>query len=172
LEWVEARDGAPGFLLWVHFFDVHNTNRKARPPADLIRAMRQDSKQRGEELRSLLVNAHGIPPESLAKEEKRAEGMGDLDRFDRYDAQIASVDRQLRRFFEELESSTPDSRTLWVVTSDHGEGLGNHHYGGHGKYLYGEQIHVPLIFYGGDGGIAPGTVEERVRHVPSLRALT
>ncbi len=165
LEWLGDREGESGFLLWVHFFDVHSSNSKARPPADLLEEMRQDSRQRGEELERLLVNDQGIPTDFLAQEEQRFEGMGNLERFDRYDAQIASVDRELRRLFEGLESSTQDSRTLWVVTADHGEGLGNHRYIGHGKHLYTEQIRVPLIVYSGDGQIEPRTVEQRVQHV-------
>ena len=36
---------------------------------------------------------------------------------------------------------------LIILTSDHGEGLGNHNYDSHGKYLYNEQIKVPLVFW-------------------------
>jgi len=165
LEWFETRDGDSRFLLWVHFFDVHSSNEKARPPADLLEVMRQDSKQRGEELERLLVNDQGIPPEFLAREEERFEGMGSLERFDRYDGQIASVDRELRRLFEGLERPSRDSRTLWVVTADHGEGLGSHWYVGHGRHLYREQIRVPMIFYGGDGSFTPRIIEQRVAHV-------
>ncbi len=165
LQWLEDRDGESGFLLWVHFFDVHSSNLKARPPADLLEEMRQDSSQRGEELQSLLIEVHGIPPEFLAKEQERFEGMGPMERFDRYDAQIAFVDRELHRLFEGLESSTRGSRTLWVVTADHGEGLGSHQYIGHGKHLYREQIRVPLIFFGSGGGFTPRAIEQQVRHV-------
>ncbi len=88
-----------------------------------------------------------------------------MERFDRYDAQIAFVDRELHRLFEGLESSTRGSRTLWVVTADHGEGLGSHQYIGHGKHLYREQIRVPLIFFGSGGGFTPRAIEQQVRHV-------
>ena len=37
---------------------------------------------------------------------------------------------------------------LWVVTSDHGEGLLSHDYVGHGRYLYEEQLRVLLLLSG------------------------
>ena len=165
LEWIETLDGDSRYLLWVHFFDVHSSNAKSRPPADLLEGMRQDSQQREEELREFLINEQGIPPAFLDGEEERFEGLGELERFNRYDAQIATVDRELRRLFEGLESSNRRSRTLWVVTADHGEGLGSHQYIGHGKHLYREQIRVPLIIHAGDGSVTPQVIEERVAHV-------
>ncbi len=168
LKWLERRDEGKRLLLWMHLFDVHSSNDKARPPADLLEVMRQDSQQRGDELRQILIREQGIPEDFLTEEEDRFDGGGALERFDRYDAQIASVDRELRRFFEGMESSTRDSRTLWVVTADHGEGLGNHEYIGHGKLLYSEQIRVPLILYSGDEQIAPRTIDQQVRHVDLL----
>jgi arylsulfatase len=165
LEWLQGRDREGRFLLWVHFFDVHSSNHKARPPAELLKEMRQDSKERGEELRELLTGTHGIPPEFLAREEERFGDLGELERFNRYDAQIAFVDRELRRLSEGLETSNPGSRTLWVVTADHGEGLGSHDYIGHGKHLYSEQIRIPLILYGGKDEITPGVIDQQVRHV-------
>ena len=164
LEWLESREGDARFLLWVHLFDVHSSQKEGRPPADLLEEMRQDARARDGELKRFLVQEHGIPPSFLALEARRFEGR-ELERIHRYDALIASVDRELRRLFEGLDGMPSGSRTLWVVTADHGEGLGNHHYGGHGKHLYSEQIRVPLIFHGGANGFTPKTIDQQVRHV-------
>mgnify|MGYP001812935820 CR=1 FL=1 len=172
LEWLQGRDAEGRFLLWVHFFDVHSSNHKARPPAELLEEMRQDSEERREELRELLTGTHGIPPEFLSREDERFGGFGELERFDRYDAQIAFVDRELRRLSEGLEATNSDARTIWVVTADHGEGLGSHDYIGHGKHLYSEQIRVPLIFHGGAGGLTPAVVDQQVRHVDLFPTIT
>lgn len=64
-----------------------------------------------------------------------------------YDSRIAYVDSQIERLFDWAESNAPGGETLWVITSDHGEGLGNHGYMGHGRYIYNEQLRVPLILY-------------------------
>ena len=87
----------------------------------------------------------------------------------RYDGQLLYTDRQLRAFFEAM-----GGRGLWIVTSDHGEGLGNHRYMGHGKSVYDEQIRVPLVFYFGDQRYAPRRIEGLVRLVdvaPTLAEL-
>ncbi len=60
------------------------------------------------------------------------------------------------------------------MTSDHGEGLGNHDYLGHGKTVYNEQIHVPLVFYFADRRLEPRRVGGLVQLVdvpPTLAEL-
>ncbi len=74
----------------------------------------------------------------------------------RYDALLAYVDDQLSQLFASIEESETERDTQWVITADHGEGLGNHGLMGHGRYLYEEQLRVPLILYPGDPA-TPGT---------------
>ena len=65
-----------------------------------------------------------------------------------YDAEIAYVDREVGRLVDAVRTAHPD--TLIVVTSDHGEGLGDHpEVAGaatHGYTLYDSVLHVPLLF--------------------------
>jgi arylsulfatase A-like enzyme len=83
------------------------------------------------------------------------------------------VDRELERLFAYLEQRRLDARSLWIVTSDHGQGLLNHGYFGHTKQIYNVQLNVPLIFYF-DSEIHAGTlVEDRVvEHVDIMPTLT
>lgn len=75
------------------------------------------------------------------------------------------MDKQLERLVGVLDGAN-GGRNLWIITADHGEALGDHGYVGHGKHLYEAQLHVPLIFYGGEEwSAAGGTVEQMVRHV-------
>jgi arylsulfatase A-like enzyme len=64
-----------------------------------------------------------------------------------YDGEILYTDRQLGRLLDALEDLGIRDRTLVVVTSDHGEGLGEH---GvifeHGLNTHEELMHVPLLF--------------------------
>ena len=46
--------------------------------------------------------------------------------------------------------------------ADHGEGLGNHGWWGHGKHIYNEQVRVPLIIQWPDGRFAGSTVDDVV----------
>jgi arylsulfatase A-like enzyme len=63
-----------------------------------------------------------------------------------YDAEIRFVDGQLGRLIEALEELGLGSSTLLVVTSDHGEGLGDHDQMFHGLNIYEEAVRVPLLF--------------------------
>ena len=61
-----------------------------------------------------------------------------------YDSGIAFVDHHLGRLFERLEALDPDRQTLVVLTSDHGESLGEHGFVKH-AYLLDSNLLVPLI---------------------------
>jgi len=62
-----------------------------------------------------------------------------------YDAALAELDDLLRSLVGALEKEGYLENTVVVVTSDHGEHLGDHHMIGHQHSLYDALIHVPLI---------------------------
>jgi arylsulfatase A-like enzyme len=64
---------------------------------------------------------------------------------DAYDSCVAYVDDQLGALFDELQSRAILDRTLVIITSDHGEGLGEHGLFMHGESLYRTEIRVPLL---------------------------
>lgn len=63
---------------------------------------------------------------------------------DHYDGGIASADAWLGELFDGLRAAGLYERALIVVTSDHGESLGERGFYGHGG-LYPEQLFVPLL---------------------------
>ena len=74
---------------------------------------------------------------------------------DPYDGSIAYADELVGRFLDGLKASGAYDRAIVVVTSDHGEGLGQHGEKEHGFLLYREAIHVPLLVrlpHGAGGG--------------------
>ena len=84
-----------------------------------------------------------------------------------YDAGIRYMDRELERLWQAIEeseqpSSTAD-RTLIVVVSDHGEGLGQHGRIGHGALLQEEVLNIVLLVRA--PGVAPTRVPGVVRSV-------
>jgi arylsulfatase A-like enzyme len=85
-----------------------------------------------------------------------------------YDGDVAFADRELGRFFRELERTSLLPRSLVVVTADHGENLFDRVLGGrgveHGHHLHDELTHVPLIL------VAPGLVPAR-GPIPGLVSL-
>jgi arylsulfatase A-like enzyme len=76
-----------------------------------------------------------------------------------YDGEVAYVDSQVRRLLDILEARGLAGTTLVVLTSDHGESLGDHGEATHGIFVYDATLHVPLILRW-PGSIAPGRVIE------------
>jgi arylsulfatase A-like enzyme len=75
---------------------------------------------------------------------------------DRYDGEIYFTDHHIGRLLDELERMPGGDRTVVIITSDHGEGFGEHGFINHGMALYRELIHVPLIVH------VPGLSPRRV----------
>jgi arylsulfatase A-like enzyme len=71
-----------------------------------------------------------------------------------YDGEVAYADELVGRLDDELTRLGLRDSTLLVVTSDHGEGLGEHGEEVHGYFVYQTTLRVPLLIRG--PGIAPG----------------
>jgi arylsulfatase A-like enzyme/Flp pilus assembly protein TadD len=65
-----------------------------------------------------------------------------------YHAEVAYSDHQVGRVLEELERLGIAERTLVVLTSDHGEGLGDHNEETHAYLVYNTTTLAPLILWG------------------------
>jgi len=63
---------------------------------------------------------------------------------DLYDGEIATVDAEVGRLIEGLRAQGTLDETVVVVTSDHGENLGEHDLSGHMYSLHRTVLHVPL----------------------------
>jgi len=84
---------------------------------------------------------------------------------DGYSAEIAFTDAQVGRLLQAIESHGLADRTLILLTSDHGEGLGEHGESTHACFVYDTTLHVPLII-AAPGAIPGGAVvTEQVRTV-------
>jgi arylsulfatase A-like enzyme len=75
-----------------------------------------------------------------------------------YDGEISYVDRRVGQLHEALRDQGLLDNTLLVITSDHGENLGEHHLMDHAYCLYDTLLHVPLIV----GGLADFPAGQRV----------
>ncbi len=62
-----------------------------------------------------------------------------------YDAGIAYLDFVTARLFDTLKQQGLYDNTMIIVTSDHGEALGEHNFYGHPVSMDQNQIHVPLL---------------------------
>ncbi len=73
-----------------------------------------------------------------------------------YDGEIAAADQEVGRLVAALRASPLASRTAIVLTSDHGESLGEHdYYFDHGEDLFDPCLAIPLVI------VAPGAPRGR-----------
>jgi len=91
------------------------------------------------------------------------ETVGDLKRA--YDAAARTVDAQIGRLFDTLESRGELDETAIIITADHGESLtGNNIFFNH-RELYDQTMHVPLLI---NAPRFAGTEDRFVQHVDLL----
>lgn len=78
-----------------------------------------------------------------------------------YDAALLELDDLLRDLITRLEASGHLEDTIVVLTSDHGEHLGDHHIVGHRYSLYEELLRIPLVLH------APGRIQSGRSSAPA-----
>lgn len=88
-----------------------------------------------------------------------------------YDAEIAASDAVVGALFDELRRLGVFDRSLVIVLSDHGEGLGEHGEDEHGILLYRWALHVPLLLKLPGAGRAGTVVKPPVGLVDVLPTL-
>ncbi|MEM9404441.1 MAG: sulfatase [Acidobacteriota bacterium] len=153
LEWLQSADPQQKVLLWLHLFDVHewyvDGNYDTERAADHLRQLQARGGVDWFAERHHAIDQVGGDPAAF------------LDRMARYDGQIELVDEQMRRLLAKLRELRGEDFTL-IITSDHGEGLGNHRWMGHGNSVYAELVNVPLLVHHGTGEGAGRRVAQRV----------
>jgi len=158
LAWLETCAAEPAFLL-LHAYDVH-CPYPCREPFNSLFCSDHSAHL------DLTAECGKGPMSELELSAADLQGISD-----HYDGGIASADDYLGGFFEELRRRGLWDRALIVLTSDHGESLGERGVVGHGG-LYLEQLRVPLIIKFPTGtGPGPRRVGEPVELVDVLPTL-
>lgn len=81
---------------------------------------------------------------------------------DLYDGEVAFVDHHLGRVLAALAQKPFASRTIVIITSDHGEAFGEHDFWRHGFELWEVLVRVPLVVH------VPGAEPRRIKERRSL----
>lgn len=76
-----------------------------------------------------------------------------------YDAELSYVDQVLGSFRQSLVASGLWDKAIVILTSDHGESLGEHGEDSHGYFAYEATLHVPLLIHWPAGVTRPERVE-------------
>jgi arylsulfatase A-like enzyme len=137
-------------------------------PEQFNRKMSELSPEEEEELIRFWTEEHRVPLDWTQWSGDLFDAPSMLDRMNKYDAEVAYTDSELSRIYRRFQEKGLNQSTLWIITSDHGEGLGNHQFMGHGKTIYQEQLRVPLLFCFPDGRQAGLQTEVMTRHVDLL----
>ncbi|HET7746231.1 MAG TPA: sulfatase [Vicinamibacteria bacterium] len=133
----EAPRDRPLFL-WLHYVNPH---APYSPPAPYDTRFVDASVARSRRLPVVPGFQGGIPRQWAAQGQDRLGWY-----VAQYDGEIATVDREVATLVEALRAAGRWDRTLVVLTSDHGESLGEHdYYFDHGVNLFDPTMRVPLI---------------------------
>jgi arylsulfatase A-like enzyme len=134
LDWLSARrEPARPFFAFLNYVDAHT--RYILPRGATYRFGMQPKTEADFQV---LIDWGSLDKLKLAPEHRT------LAR-DCYDSCIGYLDEHLGELFGELERRGILERTLLIVTSDHGEGFGEHNLFFHGESLYSTEIRVPLM---------------------------
>jgi arylsulfatase A-like enzyme len=157
LDWLSEQDAGRPFFAFLNLFDAHtpyvlpegyDRHFGLRPegPADVALLNEWDKK----------------PRRNVPEREQRLVS-------DAYDDCIGYIDTELGKLFDGLERRGVLENTLVVLTSDHGENFGEHGLYGHGKSLYRQETHVPLVIVLPGGHVSGRKVADPVslRDIPA-----
>lgn len=137
-DWLTTVHTEERFFLWLHLFDVHNWYFLRRLPK---RYQDQIAQKPDPQKMSYWIEQQKIDPKLFPSEELMFQQLSS------YDLGLSYVDDTISDLFRFVSEKNFSGNTLWVILSDHGEGLGNHNYLLHEKNLYQEQLRIPLLFY-------------------------
>ncbi len=141
-QWMAGQPGTPHFT----FINMMEAHIPYAPPGRFRREFAGGWTD--EALRALDQNlVIDLSPGRAPRPEEEWEGLRDL-----YDGEIAYLDHLVGRLVRFLEASGRLDRTLLIVTSDHGENLGDHLPLDHQLGLWETLIHVPLVVRWPGGG--------------------
>ena len=118
IEWLGAHKDEKNFV-FLHYYDPHFTYEPPEPFASKFRNV--------------------PPPENVTTRFEQV-------LFDGYAGEIAYTDHCIGQVVDELRELGLYDSTMIIITSDHGEMLGQHGEGFHGYFIYQPAIRVPLIF--------------------------
>ncbi|MDG2308777.1 MAG: sulfatase [Candidatus Binatia bacterium] len=123
------------FFMWVHYFQPHSPY-ELTPYAEEQLAGYDGPLAKGATVEEFYA---------LGKKKWRDEDRAALRVL--YDGETRSADAAVGSILETLEQAGHAERTIVVVTSDHGQLLGEHRAVGHGARLWEPVLHVPLVIF-------------------------
>lgn len=139
-DWLGGRDDSNPFFLFINYLEPH---LEYRPPEKYTEEYLPKSVSYAE---AMEINQDAWT--YVANEAEMGErDFGILEGL--YHAEIAYLDERIGELRRLLEEANEWEDTVFVVTGDHGENIGDHDLMDHQYSLHDTLIHVPLVIHGG-----------------------
>jgi arylsulfatase A-like enzyme len=152
-DWLDGRDESRPFFLFINYLEPH---LKYRPPEEYAERFLPDGVAYDEAM-EVPQDAWGYIAGTIEMSVQDFEILRAL-----YRAEIAYLDERIGELRRRLEAAGEWEDTVFVVTADHGENIGDHGLMDHQYALYDTLLHVPLIIQ--DGPFTGGrTVDDLVQ---------
>jgi len=132
--WLNTRKKDAPFFLFVNYMDAHGPYNTTKAAPFLATPAVRDNRELLDQLEQRVLPDTAPVPQDLAQKV-----------IDQYDTAIFNLDEQVGAFLDQLKEKGLYENTMIVVTSDHGEYLGEHNLVKHARDVYEEVLQVPLI---------------------------
>lgn len=176
LGWLAGRPADRPFFVFLNYYDAHRPYYFPDDPtprfgmAGLPTAEQNEIDRRFVDLTSQAFPAN--PGAQFVAEGRQIASDAFHLYHDCYDSCIAYLDRQLGLLFDEMERRGLLENTLVVLTSDHGEQIGERGQIAHGTSVHRSEVHVPLVVIAPAKSSRVGVINEPVslRDIPATIA--
>ena len=134
-DWLDENHGEP-FFLWIHYIDPHGPYRAPEPFRSTFSSTE-----------AMMAPLKKVPAYQRQPEIRPVAGEVDLNEYiAQYDNEIFYTDVQIGALVTKVRDLGLLEKSLFVVSSDHGESLYQHdYYFEHGRELYDDCSKIPLI---------------------------
>jgi len=144
ISWLERNREKSPFFFFLHYFDshlpylpFHSGNTKGKL-SDLIQMKYSHGNPNYWRMERCLIGSVSSGKKPLLPEEREY-------LVTNYDGEILFLDAKIGEILDKLKGLELYDNSLIIITADHGEAFGEHGLMAHGKALYEDNIHVPLI---------------------------
>jgi len=142
LPWIEE-NRERDFFMFIHYWDPHGIYL---PPEPYRRLFYQGNECDPENHSLDVLKTQPVYPFTKRHLDAIKENLTDIEYVvAQYDGEIRYADDNVRRLLDLLEELGISDETAVILTSDHGESLGEHHFYFDHHEVYETTIHVPLV---------------------------
>lgn len=158
LAWLEDHLHRP-FFFWIHYLDPHYDYLPHAEAAHFVTHIPEIAQGKEYPILELKNTPYSLTPEEYEYQRQL------------YHGEIFFTDLYIGQLMQFLKDAGVWDQTWVIITSDHGEMLGEHGALGHTESFYNEVLHVPLIIKPPRGLKKPRRINDRVSLVDIMPTL-